>query len=110
MSSLRSSREVETAGGHVMPIDKKVEFELRARQIPYHVQAYVFDMKFDLILGQQWFQQAKPIPNWSTSSWKLVDEERGNVLLTPCDDTADSTIAKYEEATSGRTVPSTSRR
>ncbi|KAG1018939.1 hypothetical protein G6F25_013661 [Rhizopus arrhizus] len=40
MSSLRSSREVETAGGHVMPIDKKVEFELRARQIPYHVHVH----------------------------------------------------------------------
>ncbi|KAG1307830.1 hypothetical protein G6F62_015157 [Rhizopus arrhizus] len=54
-------------------------------------------MKFDLILGQQWFQQAKPIPNWSTSSWRLVDEERGNVLLTPCDDTADSTMGNGDQ-------------
>ncbi|KAG1037188.1 hypothetical protein G6F43_012913 [Rhizopus delemar] len=87
---LRSSREVETAGGHIMSIDKKVEFQLLAQWIPYHVQAYVFDMKFDLILGQQWFQQAKPIPNWSTSSWKLVDKRKGEVLLTPCKDTMGS--------------------
>ncbi|CEG71649.1 hypothetical protein RMATCC62417_07351 [Rhizopus microsporus] len=82
---LRSCREVETAGGHITKIDQKVDFKLCAQQLSYRVQSYVFDMKFDIILGQQWFQQAKPIPQWSTSSWLLPVGIRGTVTLSPCD-------------------------
>ncbi|WP_461043522.1 retropepsin-like aspartic protease, partial [Streptomyces sundarbansensis] len=82
---LRSCREVETAGGHITKIDQKVDFKLCAQQLSYRVQAYVFDMKFDIILGQQWFQQAKPIPQWSTSSWVLPVGTRSTVTLSPCD-------------------------
>ena len=32
---------------------------------------YVFDTKFDLILGQQWFKQYKPVSNWSNNSWSV---------------------------------------
>ncbi|KAG1393183.1 hypothetical protein G6F60_011646 [Rhizopus arrhizus] len=84
---LSYSREVETAGGHVMTIDRKVEFQLVVQGLSYTVQAYIFDMKFDIILGQQWFRQARPVPDWGNSCWKLVAPGGiGEVVLTPCGD------------------------
>lgn len=68
---LPTSRLVETAGGHTMHIKEKVEFCLITHGLSYMVQAYVFDMKFDIILGQQWFRQACPVPQWRDRSWVL---------------------------------------
>ena len=69
---LKLSHQVETANGHLSVISEKVEFELVVGDITQRVQAYVFDTKFDLILGQQWFKQYKPIPDWTRGHWKLV--------------------------------------
>ncbi|KAG1468527.1 hypothetical protein G6F56_003781 [Rhizopus delemar] len=69
--SLPKSRVVETAGGHTIEIKNKVEFCLAIHGLSYTVEAYVFEMKFDLILGQQWFRQACPVPHWPDGSWIL---------------------------------------
>ncbi|KAG1533824.1 hypothetical protein G6F51_012420 [Rhizopus arrhizus] len=81
---LRTASEVETAGGHKMTIDKKVEFILRIGKLCYRTQAYIFDMKFDLILGQQWLKQAKPTPDWKTNSWVLSNCKGLKETMVPC--------------------------
>ncbi|KAG0741236.1 hypothetical protein G6F22_005145 [Rhizopus arrhizus] len=87
---LRTASEVETAGGHKMTIDKKVEFILRIGKLCYRIQAYIFDMKFDLILGQQWLKQAKPTPDWKTNSWVLSNCKGLKETIVPC---ANPTVA-----------------
>ncbi|KAG1028823.1 hypothetical protein G6F43_014033 [Rhizopus delemar] len=75
--SLRQARQVETAGGHIIDIKHKVEFSLVAQGLEYKVQAYVFEMKFDVILGQQWFRDARPIPDWGNCTWLLPARRLG---------------------------------
>lgn len=82
---LTNHRQVETAGGHTMRITKKVEFMLGVQGLCYTVHAYVFDTKFDIILGQHWFHLAKPSPIWSTNQWRLgAPGGVGSVLVSPC--------------------------
>ncbi|KAG1282954.1 hypothetical protein G6F66_011024 [Rhizopus arrhizus] len=82
---LSSTCQVETAGGHVMNIRHKVEFQLAVQGLSYEIQAYVFDTKFDIILGRQWLCQAQPVPNWSTHQWLLNSPAKmETVVLTPC--------------------------
>ena len=69
---LKFNHSVETANGQTSVIEEKVEFLLLTGDITQKVQAYVFDTKFDLILGQNWFKQFKTIPDWPKSQWKLV--------------------------------------
>lgn len=71
---LKFSHQVETANGQLSTIKEKVEFELVVGDMVQQVQAYVFDTKFDLILGRQWFKRYKPIPEWSSDNWKLVSK------------------------------------
>lgn len=68
---LQFQHTVEVANGHTSVIKEKVQFQLVIGNLVQQVQAYIFDTKFDLILGQQWFKQYQPIPDWSRSRWKL---------------------------------------
>ncbi|KAG1386002.1 hypothetical protein G6F60_014637 [Rhizopus arrhizus] len=68
-----------------MNIRHKVEFQLAVQGLSYEIQAYVFDTKFDIILGRQWLCQAQPVPNWSTHQWLLNSPAKmETVVLTPC--------------------------
>lgn len=69
---LKMQHSVETANGQTSYIQDKVELTLKIGSMTQRVVAYVFDTKFDLILGQQWFKQYKPMPNWTDSTWTLV--------------------------------------
>ncbi|KAG2191851.1 hypothetical protein INT47_002866, partial [Mucor saturninus] len=64
-------RQVETAGGHRISITKKITMPISINGYTDTIEAYVFPMKFDLILGRTWLQQANPVPDWFNDSWKL---------------------------------------
>ena len=84
VTSLQTRHEVETANGQISVIKDKVEFSVSANGVSQRIQAYVFDTKFNLILGQQWFKQYKPIPNWSNSSWSISGPYGvGTTVLSP---------------------------
>ena len=60
---LVSDREVETAGGHVLAINKQVTLPLDAQGYKHTMDAYVLNTKFDLILGRNWLKAVQPIPD-----------------------------------------------
>lgn len=77
-----SGRSVETAGGHTMPITTQVTLLLNAAGYCHHVNAYVLDTKFDLILGHDWLKQVKPIPEWGMDTWR-IDKDGTQYFLHP---------------------------
>lgn len=64
-------REVETAGGNISPIKEKLTFELDLQGHVSLLDAFIFDTKFDVILGRSWLKKHKPIPDWFDDTWKL---------------------------------------
>ncbi|KAG2195523.1 hypothetical protein INT47_002719 [Mucor saturninus] len=64
-------QSVETANGQQTPINQIVTFSVALGDYTDRIEAYVFDTKFDIILGRSWLSQIQPIPNWSTGSWKI---------------------------------------
>ena len=44
------------------------------------MEAYVFDTKSDLILGNFWLRQVQPVPDWFQSSWS-IKLNNGNVAV-----------------------------
>ena len=60
---LISNREVETAGGHLLTINKQVTLPLDAQGYKHTIDAYILDMKFDLILGRNWLKTVQPAPD-----------------------------------------------
>lgn len=84
---LQFNHKVQTANGQVSCIKEKVELKLVVGGVTQQVKAYVFDTKFDVILGQHWFKQYKPVPNWSQGTWTLMDNSGlYEVTLTPSSD------------------------
>ncbi|GAN10199.1 hypothetical protein MAM1_0329c09737 [Mucor ambiguus] len=62
---------VETANGHQSAISSIATFSLQLGDYKDDMEAYVFDTKFDLILGNSWLRQVQPIPDLFHSSWSL---------------------------------------
>ncbi|KAI9243943.1 hypothetical protein EDC94DRAFT_665772 [Helicostylum pulchrum] len=60
-----SNQAVETADGNQSKIDKKIEFKMflgNAHEYQEIITAFVFESKFDIILGRNWLKQRSPIP------------------------------------------------
>ncbi|KAG2190800.1 hypothetical protein INT47_010409, partial [Mucor saturninus] len=74
-------REVETANGHRTRISRKVIMSISLNGYQDTVEAFVFPMKFDMILGRTWLQQAKPVPDWNTDSWTLRQADKTFSLM-----------------------------
>ncbi|OBZ80702.1 hypothetical protein A0J61_11249 [Choanephora cucurbitarum] len=64
-------RKVETAGGNTSPITEKVVFDLSLQGHTSSMSAFVFDTKFDIILGRSWLKEHKPKANWLDDSGKV---------------------------------------
>lgn len=65
-------REVETAGGHVAPITEKMVFDMDLQGHQSAMSAYIFDTKFDVILGRAWLKKHSPYPDWFDDTWTLT--------------------------------------
>lgn len=78
---LVQGREVETAGGHTMAIKSLVSFDLSMADGYTHPwKAYVFDTKFDIILGRDWFKHVQPIPDWRHDTWQIKQGNHTHIL------------------------------
>ena len=62
---------VETANGQQSEISSIASFTLQLGDYQDDMEAYVFDTKFDLILGNSWLRQVQPTPDWFLSSWSI---------------------------------------
>ncbi|SAM00569.1 hypothetical protein [Absidia glauca] len=82
-SQVVANRSVETAGGEIITIDKKIQLLASFDGLSAMVEAYVFDSKFDLILGRSWLNTMNPTPNWQTDEWQLRDKAGGIHFLRP---------------------------
>lgn len=74
------NRQVETVGGNIAEIKFKVKMNIDLNGFQDQVTAYVFDTKFDLILGRSWLKQTQLVPNWDTDIWYLP---KGSIKLKP---------------------------
>ncbi|OBZ81591.1 Transposon Tf2-6 polyprotein, partial [Choanephora cucurbitarum] len=64
-------REVETAGGNISAITEKMSFELGLQGHINSMSAFVFNTKFDIIIGRSWIKRHKPEAHWDNDSWTL---------------------------------------
>ncbi|KAG2209354.1 hypothetical protein INT45_002604, partial [Circinella minor] len=65
------AREVETAGGHRLRIDKMVNVDFNLDGCNMTIKAYILDTKFDFVLGRNWLQKYTPDVDWSTDNWNV---------------------------------------
>ncbi|GAA5796805.1 hypothetical protein HPULCUR_002181 [Helicostylum pulchrum] len=80
-----SNQAVETADGNQSKIDKKIEFKMflgNAHEYQEIITAFVFESKFDIILGRNWLKQRSPIPDWFDDTW-TINTPQGDVKLQP---------------------------
>ncbi|KAG2213620.1 hypothetical protein INT45_010119, partial [Circinella minor] len=75
-------RDVETAGGHILSINKQATLALDAQGYKHQATAYVLDTKFDLILGRDWLKAVQPTPDWELDTWK-ISKNNQEYLLRP---------------------------
>jgi hypothetical protein len=74
---------VETANGHQSNISAIATFSIKLGNYVDDMQAYVFDTKFDLILGNAWLRQVQPIPDWFNSSWEIKLSDGTTTVIHP---------------------------
>ena len=77
-----SIQRVETADGKQCDIDQKVEFRMFLGDNHEHeelISAYVFDTKFDIILGRKWLKETMPKPDWMEDTWQLKHPTTGKI-------------------------------
>ncbi|KAL9536764.1 hypothetical protein PS6_011819, partial [Mucor atramentarius] len=74
---------VETANGHQSAISSIATFSFQLGDYKDDMEAYVFDTKFDLILGNSWLRQVQSIPDWFRSSWSMKLPTGSFTLITP---------------------------
>ena len=82
--SVIHGREVETAGGDISPITEQIAFQLNLQGHTSPISAFVFDTKFDIILGRAWLKQHHPIANWFDDTWTLSCCGSIDVTISPC--------------------------
>ncbi|KAG2190411.1 hypothetical protein INT47_010403 [Mucor saturninus] len=64
-------QSVETANGQLTAISKIASFSIALGDYTDRIEAYVFDSKFDVILGRSWLSQVQPVPHWPTGEWQI---------------------------------------
>ncbi|KAG2212941.1 hypothetical protein INT45_002311, partial [Circinella minor] len=74
------AREVETAGGHRLRIDKMVNVDFNLDGCNMTIKAYILDTKFDFVLGRNWLQKYTPDVDWSTDNWTIAVNGETKIL------------------------------
>lgn len=82
-----TSRNVETANGALSPISSRAYVTLDlGGYIEHDLPVYLFESKFDIILGRAWLQAVCPRPDWSTDCWFISHGGQEHVLKPIHDD------------------------
>lgn len=80
------NQAVETADGKQSFINQKILFRMFLGDHHKHeevITAFVFESKFDIILGRNWLKSTAPVPDWFEDSWEIRDKQFGNVKIYP---------------------------
>lgn len=83
-----SDQSVETANGHQSVISTIATLDIQLGDYTDMIEAYVFDTKFDIILGQSWLTQVLPIPDFFSHTWKipLYNKKQNYTIIHPYND------------------------
>ncbi|KAG1174195.1 hypothetical protein G6F36_011270 [Rhizopus arrhizus] len=81
------NQAVETANGEQTVISGQaictMEIKGRSKNFINIVKAFVFESKFDIILGNSWLKQIKPRPDWFDSSWTIMMPDCSTIVMEP---------------------------
>ncbi|KAG0804399.1 hypothetical protein G6F20_012731 [Rhizopus arrhizus] len=95
------NQAVETANGEQTIIhgEATCKMEIRGEEKNFisTFKAFVFESKFDIILGNSWLKQVKPKPDWFDSTWTIALPDSSMVVLHPVKEPT-SLIKKQNEA------------
>jgi hypothetical protein len=72
------NQAVETADGKQSHINKKITFRMflgNDHEYQDIVTAFVFESKFDIILGKDWLKRISPLPNWFEDTWSITHKD-----------------------------------
>ncbi|KAG1322416.1 hypothetical protein G6F62_010257 [Rhizopus arrhizus] len=82
------NQAVETANGEQTAISGQamctMEIKGRSKNFINTLKAFVFESKFDIILGNSWLKQVKPKPDWFDSSWTITMPDLSTIVMEPC--------------------------
>jgi len=71
---------VETANGQKSSIDQLAKLQITMGNYVDEIEAYVFQSKFDLILGNSWLKKVCPVPDWFEETWSITQNGKLTVL------------------------------
>ncbi|KAG0866023.1 hypothetical protein G6F15_012772 [Rhizopus arrhizus] len=81
------NQAVEAANGEQTIIhgEATCKMEIRGEEKNFisTFKAFVFESKFDIILGNSWLKQVKPKPDWFDSTWTIALPDSSMVVLHP---------------------------
>ncbi|CEG84445.1 hypothetical protein RMATCC62417_18247 [Rhizopus microsporus] len=81
------NQAVETANGEQTIISNEATctMEIRGggRIFVSTFNAFVFESKFDIILGNSWLKQVKPTPDWFNSTWTVNTTDGFKIIMEP---------------------------
>ena len=66
--------EIQTAGGAVEKITQSITFELNLQGFKSTVTAFIYDSKFDVILGRSWLKIHQPDMQWKEDTLVITDD------------------------------------
>lgn len=73
----------ETAGGVTDKITVQVIFNLNLQGFTSSIKAYVYDSKFDVILGRMWLKSHEPLIQWKDDSIFVTNNASEVVTTVP---------------------------
>ncbi|KAG0975536.1 hypothetical protein G6F57_011275 [Rhizopus arrhizus] len=85
-----SNQAVETANGEQTIISGEalctMEIKGRGKNFVNTFRAFIFESKFDIILGNEWLKKVNPKPDWFESSWTITAQDGYEITMVPRDD------------------------
>jgi hypothetical protein len=83
-----NNQAVETANGEQSIISGEatctMEVKGEGKIFINTFKAFVFESKFDVILGTSWLKQVKPKPDWFDSTWTITLTDGSTMTMDPC--------------------------
>ncbi|EIE84465.1 hypothetical protein RO3G_09175 [Rhizopus delemar RA 99-880] len=84
-----NNQAVETANGEQTMITGEatctMKIEGEGKNFIDTFKAFVFESKFDIILGNEWLKRIKPKPDWFESAWSITLPDLSTVIMKPND-------------------------
>ncbi|CEP07671.1 hypothetical protein [Parasitella parasitica] len=97
------NQAVETANGQQACIKQVINFDMFLGddyEFKNNVNAFVFDSKFDIILGNAWLKQVKPSPDWFSDTWTLTHQNGfDTTILKPLNQSQVSPLSNITDYT-----------